>query len=242
MRPNTIPIAGFPILEATPHELVDYLMAMLRAHKKATLFYANTNFIVKCRHLLGKFFDDSVIIVNDGFGLDLAARLCRGRSFKSNLNGTDFTPYMLRQSTRPLRVYLYGGKPEVVSRAAHYVANQLGQIVVGFSDGYQDHLPNSGLIHKINQSGAEVLLVALGNPLQEQWIMRYRDVLQVGLVTGVGALFDFWAGDKPRAPKLIQRLRMEWFYRLCLEPRRLIKRYTLDILVFFATCLKYRKS
>lgn len=242
MKPNTLAIAGFPIQEATPYELVDYLLALLRAHKKATLLYANTNFIVNCRHLLGKFFDDSVIIVNDGVGLDIAARLSHGRSFKANLNGTDFTPYMLRESGRPLRIFLFGGKPRVVSKAACFVEQELGQVVVGYSDGYASRDDDAALIEKINASGAEVLLVALGNPLQEQWIMQHRDSLQVGLVSGVGALFDFWAGDKPRAPEFIQRMRMEWFYRLCLEPKRLIKRYTLDILVFLGACFKYRKS
>lgn len=242
MKPNTLAIAGFPIQEATPHELVNYLLTQLREHKRATLLYANTNFIVKCRHLLGKFFDDSVIIVNDGIGLDIAARLSHGRSFKANLNGTDFTPYMLRESGRPLRVFLFGGKPEVVSKAARFVAHELGQVVVGYSDGYGSRANDAALINKINASGAEILLVALGNPIQEQWIIEHRNELHVGLVSGVGALFDFWAGDKPRAPRLIQRMHMEWFYRLCLEPRRLVRRYTLDILVFLAACFKYRKS
>lgn len=242
MKPNTLAIAGFPILEATPPELADYLFSRLRAQKKATLLYANTNFIVKCRHLLSKFLEDSVIIVNDGVGLDIAARLSHGRSFKSNLNGTDFTPYMLRESCRPLRIFLFGGRPEVVSKAASFVSQELGQVVVGFSDGYSGRANDAALIEKINASATEVLLVALGNPIQEQWIMEHRDELQVGLVSGVGALFDFWAGEKPRAPEFIQRIRMEWLYRLCIEPRRLIRRYTLDILVFLAACMKYRNS
>jgi len=58
---------------------------------------------------------------------------------------------------------------------------------------------------------------------------------------GVGALFDFWAGDKPRAPKLVQRLRLEWLYRLALEPRRLFRRYTVDMVTFFMHCYKYRQ-
>jgi beta-1,4-glucosyltransferase len=59
---------------------------------------------------------------------------------------------------------------------------------------------------------------------------------------GVGALLDFLAGDKPRAPTLVQKLRMEWFYRLCLEPTRLLRRYTLDIGKFLALCFKQEKA
>ena len=234
-------IAGFPVLEVTPKDLATHLLSVLRQHRKATLFFANTNFIVKCRALLSRLHDDSVIIVNDGVGLDIAARVSHGRGFKANLNGTDFTPYLFRESCRPLRIYLLGGRPEIVQKAANYAAWELGQVVVGFSDGYLGIKNSTRLVERINQSGAEVLLVALGNPLQEAWILDNRHALDAGIVAGVGALFDFWAGDKPRAPRFIQKIRMEWFYRLCLEPRRLVRRYTVDICVFFADCFKYRK-
>jgi beta-1,4-glucosyltransferase len=237
-----IAIAGFPVLEATPKDLAVHLFAMLRQHKKTTLLFANSNFIVKCKRLLSRMYDDSVIIVNDGVGMDIAARILHGQRFKANLNGTDFTPYLFEESVRPLRIYLLGGRPEIVSRAANYASQVLGQVVVGFCDGYTGITDSTDLVDSINQSGAEVVLVALGNPMQEEWILNHRDALDAGVVTGVGALFDFWADDKPRAPNFIQKIRMEWFYRLCLEPRRLLRRYTLDILVFFADCIKYRNN
>ena len=236
-----VAIAGFPVLEATPKDLAAYLFSMLRQHKKTTLLFANSNFIVKCKRLLSRMRDDSVIIVNDGVGMDIVARILHGQRFKANLNGTDFTPYLFRESVRPLRIFLLGGRPEIVEKAANYASQTLGQVVVGFCDGYSDIIDSPDLVDMINQSGAEVVLVALGNPLQEEWILNHRDTLDAGVVSGVGALFDFWADAKPRAPRLIQKIRMEWFYRLCLEPRRLMRRYTLDILVFFADCIKYRE-
>ncbi len=132
---------------------------------------------------------------------------------------------------------MYGAKPDVVAKAADYVRDQLGQIVVGYQDGYE-HIEPDALIAAINQSAPDLLLVAMGNPLQESWILENRASLDVPIVSGVGALFDFWAGDKPRAPRFVQKIRMEWFYRLCLEPRRLFRRYTIDILVFLMACFK----
>lgn len=237
---RVLPIAGFPVLEATPKELAGHLLCILRHQQKATLLYANSNFVVKCKALINRMRDDSVIIVNDGVGMDIVARMLHGRSFKANLNGTDFTPYLFNESVRPLRVFLLGGRLDVVMKAAMHVERELGQIVVGYCDGYQG-MQAPGLIERINASGAEVLLVAMGNPLQEAWILENRAALDVPIASGVGALFDFWAGDKPRAPRLVQKLRMEWFYRLCLEPKRLLRRYTLDVLVFFAECFKYRR-
>lgn len=237
---RTVPIAGFPVIEATRHDLALHLLSVLRDHRKTSLLFANSNFIVKCKNLLRRMCSDEVVIVNDGIGLDIAARFLRGRPFKANLNGTDFTPYLFSQSARPLRVFLLGGQPEIVARAAEFVTQQLGQPVVGSCDGYSGMRNTPDLIERINHSKAEVLLVALGNPLQEQWILDHRDLLEVGVVAGVGALFDFWAGDKVRAPMLVQRLRMEWLFRLLQEPRRLLRRYTLDMLVFFAECYRSR--
>jgi beta-1,4-glucosyltransferase len=129
----------------------------------------------------------------------------------------------------------------VLDKAAQYLSHELGQIVVGSCDGYEG-VKNPNLIAQINASTADVVLVAMGNPMQEQWILNHYQALNAKLVSGVGALFDFWAGDKPRAPSWIQKIRMEWFYRLCLEPKRLFKRYTTDILVFLVFCFKYRKQ
>jgi len=236
-----LPIAGVPVVESTPGDLAAYLLAVLEYKEKITLLFANSNFIVKCKTLFSQTQDDSLIIVNDGVGMDIVARMLYGRGFKANLNGTDFTPFLFSESARPLCVFLYGGKSDVVRKAAIYVEQKLRQVVVGYCDGYIE-IERENLIEKINNSGADVLLVALGNPLQEEWILQNREALHTPIVSGVGALFDFWAGDKPRAPKLIQKVRMEWLYRLCLEPRRLMRRYTVDILVFFAECYRYHKS
>lgn len=237
---NKLPIAGFPVVEASRDELAHGLLSMLAVRQKVTLLYANSNFIVKCKHLLPQLRDERVLIANDGVGMDLVARMLHGRAFKANLNGTDFTPYLFRRSQQRLKVFMYGGRPEVVQKAAAHAEQQLGQIVVGCCDGYTDISPED-LVGAINRSGAEVLLVALGNPLQEAWILRHRDALDVPIVSGVGALFDFWAGDKPRAPLFMQRLRLEWCYRLCLEPKRLLRRYTVDFLVFLFACIRQQK-
>ena len=236
---DTIVIAGFPVTRTDAPALAARLRACVQAGAKVALFFANTNFIVQCRALLPQMRDEAVIIVNDGVGLDIAARL-QGACFAHNLNGTDFTPFLLREGGRPLRVFLVGGAWPVLARAAEYCRHTLGQQVVGACDGYAGLRTRHALVDEINRSGADVVLVALGNPIQEQWILAHRAALDAGIVMGVGALFDFWAGAKARAPAWMQALRLEWLYRLWLEPRRLARRYTVDIVRFLALCHRHR--
>ena len=235
-----IAVGGYNVLKTTATELAHTLLKPRALGRPAILFFANTNFVVQCRHLQPQMEQAGATIVNDGVGMAIAARLTQGNSFPENLNGTDFLPHLFRQAPAPLRIFLVGGKPQVLERAAAYATRQLHQTVVGTCDGYAGMQNLRHLIDSINQAQADVVLVALGNPLQEKWILEHYPQLQVRLITGVGALFDFWAGDKPRAPRLIQKIRMEWFYRLCLEPKRLARRYTIDIVQFLLLCFRYR--
>lgn len=233
-------LAGYPVLETIKEVLADHISSRMVAAQKTVLLFANTNFVVQCRSLLPNLLNDDVLIVNDGVGMDIACKLLHGRKFATNLNGTDFTPYFLSRSGKSHRVFLLGGKPDVLNKAAYFLVHQLGQSVVGSCDGYVG-IKNTDLIKVINDSKAEVVLVAMGNPRQEKWILDHYQKLNATLYSGVGALFDFWAGDKPRAPEIVQKLRMEWFYRLCIEPKRLIKRYSLDIAIFLVHCIRFRK-
>jgi beta-1,4-glucosyltransferase len=237
---NSLLIGGFSVTQTTSRGLARHLLLALHSNNKVVLFFANTNFVVQCRSLLHRMQDAPVIVVNDGVGMDIAALLIQKSRFKENLNGTDFTPYLFKRSAKPLRVFLVGGKPEVLQQAADYARHQLGQKIVGVCDGYAEIQKSPKLVAAINRSKPDVVLVALGNPIQEEWILDNRHALDAGIVIGVGALFDFWAGDKSRAPMLMQKLHLEWFYRLCLEPRRLSRRYTIDIVRFLMHCHKHR--
>jgi len=81
------------------------------------------------------------------------------------------------------------------------------------------------VIEQINQSGADILWVGLGSPKQDFWMDLHRHEIQVPVMIGAGAAFDFLSGTKPQAPRWMQRSGLEWIFRLCCEPRRLWKRY-----------------
>lgn len=239
---TTVYIAGYPVHDTTQIALVNSIFGRISTSKKSVLFFANTNFIVNCRLLAERFFIDDVVIVNDGLGMDIASMIVHGRKFKANLNGTDFMPYFFTESHKKLRVFMIGGSPMVLDGAAYYLEHKLGHEVVGTCDGYDGIKNATNLVEIINTASADVVLVALGNAQQEEWILDNYQKINAKFFAGVGGLFDFWSGDKPRAPKWLQNIRMEWFYRLCIEPKRLYKRYTLDVLKFLVSCIQYGKQ
>lgn len=238
---SMLPIGGLAVQALTYDTLVRRIQTAVDAGRQTSLFYVNSNLVNKCEPIRDALNGPDVILVNDGIAMDIASMLVHRRRFPENLNGTDFTPALLadnaRTSDRPWRVFLFGGKPGIAGRAADKLRESKVQ-VVGASDGY--NRDNETLVRKMNESGADVVLVAMGNPLQEQWILEHRHKLNARLLVGVGALLDFLAGDKPRAPMTIRKLHLEWAYRLSLEPSRLLRRYTLDMLVFLTRCGRHR--
>jgi len=236
-------LGGFSVLSTTQPAFAQALYAALAQGEQRLVCFANTNFIVQCQGLRERLAHPAVRIVNDGIGMDLAARWIHGRRFAGNLNGTDFIPYLSEHAARPLRFFLLGGQPGVADAAAQTLRERHGQQVVGTCDGYGGRQrAGAALPALINDSGADVLLVAFGNPLQEQWMLDHAAQLQVPLVFGVGALLDFLSGNARRAPDWVRKHRLEWLYRLSREPRRLLKRYSWDLAVFFRTCWARRRD
>ncbi|MBN6151158.1 WecB/TagA/CpsF family glycosyltransferase [Xanthomonas sp. AmX2] len=236
---EVIALGGYPILRTTEAAFAHALFQAQARGEQRQVFFANTNFVVQCQLLRARLRAPGVRIVNDGIGMDLGALLVHGRRFAGNLNGTDLIPYLCRHSRRPLRFFLLGGRPGVAQQAGAALTRDLGQQVVGLCDGYGEFAAaGDALTQRINDSGADVVLVAFGNPLQETWILDHAAQLRAPLLFGVGALLDFLSGNAKRAPDWVRRLHLEWMYRLLREPRRLLKRYSWDLLVFFAVCLR----
>lgn len=235
-------LGGYRVHSLAREVLAREVLAACDGGGRRQVFFANTNFVVQCRALRSRLLSPTVRVVNDGIGMDLAALLVHRRRFAENLNGTDFIPFLWARSPRPLRFFLLGSAPGVAERAGRYLADVLGQQVVGVCDGYGElAAAGDGLVARINASQPDIVLVAFGNPRQEAWILDHRDALTAPVLFGVGALLDFLSGNVSRAPGWVRRWRMEWLYRLTREPRRLLRRYSLDLLVFFGVCLRAGK-
>lgn len=180
-------------------------------------------------------------VLNDGAGVAMGARISGGR-FPENLNGSDFNPLILRLAAgRRWPVYLLGGREGVAERAAHNLKTLMPDLeIVGTHHGYVDAHDTASLVEEIRASGAEVLMVAMGNPTQEIWLDAHLASTGARIGLGVGAFFDFSAGEVPRAPSWMNRAGLEWIYRLKQEPRRMWRRYLAGNPLFLMRVAKQR--
>ena len=161
------------------------------------------------------------LMLPDGAGVILAAKL-RKTPLKEKVAGIDFARNMLSVfARRGTKLYLLGSKPGVAEQAAEKMKEIApGLNICGCADGYfKDERP---VIEKINAAGAEALFVCLGAPKQEKFMLAHRNELPtVRLMAGLGGSLDGFAGNVKRAPDWMIKCQLEWFYRLCKEPKRI---------------------
>jgi exopolysaccharide biosynthesis WecB/TagA/CpsF family protein len=179
-------------------------------------------------------------VLPDGVGVDVASLATFGTFFPANLNGTDFVPALMTYMTTPKRIGLVGTKPETLAKAREqFAAHAPWHEVIAIHDGYFTEQQSPDVAREIARHKVDILLVAMGTPKQEKWVDRYIRPEHARLVITVGALFDFVAGEVPRAPEMVRRFRMEWLFRFMQEPRRLAGRYFLGGPIFLGHVAAY---
>jgi exopolysaccharide biosynthesis WecB/TagA/CpsF family protein len=186
---------------------------------------------------------EDFLVLPDGVGVDIAARLLYGAPFQANLNGTDLVPALLRAVPWPITVGLLGTSANNVAAAARNLGSAAPQHrYVVIRDGFFSAADEAGILRRLAELRPDILLVAMGMPRQELWISRNIDPRHCTMAIAVGALLDFLADAVPRAPQWVRRLRLEWLFRMSIEPRRLWRRYILGNPLFLARVLAQRWS
>lgn len=136
------------------------------------------------------------------------------------------------------RVFFYGSAPGIAARAASRLRTLEPALQIAVSHGYVPEHEMDDLVRRINDFGTHILFVGLGDPLQQYWIARHRDQLQVPAVLTCGGLFDWTSGENRRPPQWMVTAGLEWLWRVLIEPRRLAKRYLLGNPAFVARVLR----
>lgn len=244
MSPTSVSVFDVAFENLTMREAVSRIEAdLISGNAVRTIFYVNADCLNKCYEDEGyrSLLKESDYVLPDGIGINLACRML-GSAMKENVNGTDMLPFLCEMAKRRgLKFFLLGGKPGVADKMAEMIAEFYEVEVAGVQHGYFDHERESkGVVDRINGSGADILLVAFGAPLQEKWISTHKSKLTVGAALGVGGLFDFYSGNTRRAPRWLRELGLEWVYRIIQEPGRMWRRYVIGNPLFLYRVLAWR--
>ena len=193
---------------------------------------------------LRKSVNESDIINPDGQAVVWASRFL-GKPLKERVAGIDLMANLVEMAyQKNYKIFLFGAKEEVVKSVVEkYSEIYSPDLIAGYRNGYFSPEEEERIAQQIADSGTQMLFVAISSPIKENFLYRHREILKdVNLIMGVGGSFDVVAGKTKRAPKWMQKIGMEWFYRFLQEPKRMWKRYLVGNTKFILLVLKEKFS
>ena len=221
MHKNRVNILGTEFDNFTEKQFHHYLDDDLDIKANKFIVTPNPEIVLSARkdNNFSQIINNADYVIPDGIGIIKGAKSL-GTPIPERITGFDTLKYLIEAANRKqLKVYLLGAKPEVIQASAEKIKNDYPQIdLVGFHDGY--FKDDSIIVQEISEKQPNVVLVALGSPKQEIFINKYRKSADA-IWIGVGGSFDVFSGTKKRAPIIMQKLNLEWLYRLFKEPTRI---------------------
>jgi N-acetylglucosaminyldiphosphoundecaprenol N-acetyl-beta-D-mannosaminyltransferase len=208
-------------------QTVDTIFKNLDAGTKGWLATVNVSILMMMRSdkRLQDFVDEAALVVADGQPLIWCAPWF-GPKLPERVTGVDLVDAIChRASLTGKRIYLLGAKNDIVTQLAQNLRLRHPSLQINYGDGYFKADEASIRADKVRESGTDILFVGMGVPRQEYFLEEQWSRLGVGIAIGVGGSFDVLAGLRTRAPRWVQSIGMEWFFRMVQEPRRLFMRY-----------------
>ena len=243
---------GVRIDRVNPDQAFSQLLSWRETRRRGYVTFVNPYTVVSCVRdaRMSDAVLNSALAMPDGIGITIASRML-GYGQTRRITGPSFMAHVCDLGRQHgLRHFFYGGREGVAKTAARRLAQRFpGMQVAGTcsmisesttlkkpgrrSPPFRDMTPdeNAASVKLINAASPDVVWVGLGTGKQEKWMAKHIGEINASALLGVGAAFDFHAGEVRRAPAPIQRLGLEWAYRLAREPRRLWRR-NLDSFVF----------
>ncbi|EJT5929204.1 TPA: WecB/TagA/CpsF family glycosyltransferase [Clostridium perfringens] len=231
----------------TMNEAIDRAEELIIKKKPSYVVTPNVDHIVKLE--IDKEFQDvyknADLILTDGMPLIWISKM-RGNPIKEKISGSDFFPKLCeRAAEKGYSLFLLGAAEGVAAKAAKNLKEKYeGLNIVGtYSPSYGFEKKDDEIkmiIEMINETKPDILAVGLGAPKQEKFLYKYKNELNVPISLAIGASIDFEAGNINRAPRWMQNCGLEWFYRLCKEPKRMFKRYVIDDFKIISIYRKYK--
>ena len=216
-----------------------------RCQLTMTAIHFHTTNIIQSVPATSDVFNAFDIVVPDGIALTWALYIFGKLNSRDNIlrHVESWGPFLYSMAVeKGWSIYLLGGGPGMAAQSSENLMRAFPGIkIVGTRHGYFSIGEQSqDVIHAINQSGASILLVGMGQPQQEEWIIANQRQLNTSVIVGVGGYFDKVSQMANAYPKWVYKYRLFWLYRLVKEPKRLWKRYTIGIMVFGLRVLRVK--
>lgn len=231
---DMVTILGIPIDRITKKEAGEITEKLIiQSNKTCKMIFApNTEFIMYAQkdELYYNLLKQSSLSTPDSIGVIIAGKL-QNKPFKERIPGQAYFREIIELSNKKgYSIYLLGGEPGIPEKAKENLQHIYPNVnIVGTHHGYFSEQEEREIIKEINELQPNVLFVALGAPMQEKWIAKHQHELKVDVAAGQGGTYDYEAGKIKRAPIWMQRLGIEWLWRLILQPSRIVRMRVLPI-------------
>lgn len=232
-------IFGLSFCDVTLDELVALVDEQIRSRRPGYIATPNVDHV--CRvHRDSAFraaYENARLVLCDGMPIIWASKWL-GRPLRQKLSGSDLVHWLSAHAAkRGYTVYFFGAREGVADETARILQEKFTGLKVAGTQSppigfHADPETNAAATRRVRESGADIVYVALGSPKQEIWMHENVENCGVPVMIGVGAAFDFVSRRVRRAPEWMQRMGLEWVWRLCQEPRRLWRRYLVEDLLF----------
>lgn len=237
VQQNRIPLVvmGIPFHDMTFEETVAWAMDRIRSGRPGYIVTANLDFVMQSRRdpELQRIMLEADLVVADGAPLVWISRVF-GPKLRQRVTGSDLTPMLAMACTDENRsIFALGAAPGVSQKAMQVLSERYPglQVAGTYSPPKADilEMDHEDILKRIQDTQPDLLLVAFGAPKQEKWINMHFRKWKIPLAIGIGGTLDFLAGVQRRAPRLVQKIGMEWFWRMLTNPRRLLGRYASNL-------------
>ena len=221
---DTVDVLGVKIDKMSLSETFEKAKGLLKTEGVSMIFTPNPEIVMRAAEdsEFKNILNSADICTPDGIGVVYASKILKN-SVKERVPGFELSKMLMESVSKTgEEVFLFGSKPGIAEKAKENIEKMYPGInIVGTRDGYFKEEDEDGIIDMINESGAKLLYVCLGAPKQEKWIYKNRDRLKgVRLALGVGGTLDVLSGEAKRAPEILLKLNLEWFYRIASNPSR----------------------
>lgn len=229
---ETVNILNTKIHKVNYNDILEIINTAILKREKISIHYTNSHTLLigLTNPKFSEYLQNITYNFPDGIGVYLASKFLYGKNgFKDRITGTDLYFRLLQNNANTnTTFFFYGGSTKTIHKLKRKIdADQKAIKVVGYKS--RDYTDYDKIIREINTAKPDILFIGLGSPLQEEFLSKYSNSLDVPVIMLVGSGIDYLAGTLIRAPKFMRAIGFEWAFRLITEPKRLWKRYIIGI-------------